>query len=154
MPNANAQIGELNTANSLHYGVLERDPMRNVEFIEFCMSLPLTCFVNQDYDRRLVRDFMHDIVPKEIRLDVAHRGRQSGDNEYRICQAWDTNLPKLKETLYQGRISRYLDADKVKQYFSVLEKKDFQHDFMEMRMIVDAYMHGLYLEELDAYLNK
>lgn len=154
MPNANAQIGEINTANSLYHGILERDPMRNVEFIEFCMSLPLTCFVNEDYDRRLVRDFMHGVVPEEIRLDMAHRGRQSGDNEYRICQDWDAYLPKLKETLYQGRISKYLDADKAKQYFTVLGNKDFQRNFMEMRMIVDAYMHGLYLEELDAYLNK
>ena len=154
MPNANAQIGELNTANSLYHGILERDPMRNVEFIEFCMSLPLTCFVNQDYDRRLVRDFMHDIVPEEIRLDVVHRGRQSGDNEYRICKDWDTYLPEIQRVLYQERISKYIDTDKVKQYVTLLEEKDFQRDFMEMRMIVDAYMHGLYLRELDAYLNK
>lgn len=154
MPNANAQIGEINTANSLYYGILERDPMRNVEFIEFCMSLPLTCFVNEDYDRRLVRDFMHGVVPEAIRLDVAHRGRQSGDNEYRINKVWDQYLPEIRKVLFQEGICKYIDTDKTEQYFTRLKDRDFQRDFMEMRMIVDSYMHGLYLRELDAYLNK
>lgn len=152
MVNANAQIGELNTANSLYHGILERDPMRNVEFIEFCMSLPLRCFVNHEYDRRLIREFMHDIVPEDIRLDVAHRGRQSGDNEYRICKVWDMYLPEVKKVLFQERLKKYIDQDRAEQYFSKLEEKDFQRDFMEMRMLVDSYMHGLFLRELDAYL--
>lgn len=154
MVNANAQIGELNTAASLYQGVLERDPMRNVEFIEFCMSLPLTCFVNEDFDRRLVRDFMHDVVPEQIRLDVGHRGRQSGDNEYRIQKVWEQYLPEIRKVLFQEKFQKYIDTDKAESYLTCLEGGDFQKHFMEMRMIVDSYMHGLYLRELDAYLNK
>lgn len=145
---ANAQIGEIETANSLYRGLLERDPMRNVKFIEFCMSLPLICFNNKEYDRRLIRQFMHDIVPDEIRLDVQHRGRQSADNEYRIAQVWDEYLPTLQEYLRDEAVGKYFDSTLVQQYFDRLDKNRFVEQFFDMRMIVDAYIFTIFMKKL------
>ena len=82
------------------YGVLERDPMRNVELIEYFMTLPMNCFADKNYDRKIIRSYMSDIVPDAIRLDYNHRGRQSADNAYRIQLEWDKYIDLLKEILY------------------------------------------------------
>ena len=148
MVNACAQIGEIETKSSLYSGILERDPMRNVEFIEFVMSLPVSCFVSREYDRRLVREFMEGIVPEEIRMDVAHRGRQSGDNEYRIESVWDRYLDQMKQVLYSDQVLHFLDQERIEEYFKVLEKGNFGDQFMEMRMLVDAYLFGMFLQKI------
>lgn len=149
MVDACAQIGSLETVSSLYSGILERDPMRNVEFIEFCMSVPMECFCNAYYDRRLVREFMHDIVPPGIRLDVAHRGRQSGDNEYRISLDWEKYLPRIRQELTEERVLQYLSEEKIRYYIDRLEPNQFSEQIMDVRMIVDAYQFALFLKELE-----
>lgn len=152
LPNAYAQIGEIDTKHSLAYGVLERDPIRNVEFIELCFRLPMRCYVNGEYDRRLVREFMHDIVPESIRLDVRHRGRQSGDNAYRISLSWDDMLEQMKQSLYSPETLHYLDREELDEYFSQLNKDNLIEKEMDMRMIVDAYMFSRFLERIHQYI--
>lgn len=149
MLDACAQIGSLETSSSLYTGILERDPMRNVEFIEFCMTIPMECFNNARYDRRLVREFMHDIVPPAIRLNVAYRGKQSADNEYRISLQWEDYLPRMEQELGRERVLRYLSAEKIREYIDRLDPENFSEQFIDMRMIVDAYLFALYLKELE-----
>lgn len=146
---AYAQIGEIDTKYSLTYGVLERDPMRNVQFIELCMSLPMECYVNGEYDRRLVREFMHGIVPDEIRLDVRHRGRQSADNAERIAMSWEQMLPAMKKALYAKEMLHYLDKQKIEEYLSGLNRDNLKEKEMDMRMIVDAYVMSLFLRRIN-----
>ena len=56
---------------------------------------------------------MHDIVPEAIRLDVRHRGRQSGDNVYRISQSWDKMKEKIEEALHSKETLHYLDVKQI-----------------------------------------
>lgn len=150
MRDANAQIGEIETKSSLYSGILERDPMRNVDFIEFCMSLPMRCFNTFEYDRRLIREFMHGIVPDEIRLDVQHRGSQSGDNEYRIAQVWDEYLPRIREKLSSAEARRYIDHKQAEEKLRLLKKEEFaKQQVTDMRIMVDAYLFSLYLDYIN-----
>lgn len=153
MPKANAQIGEIDTKHSLKYGILDRDPIRNVEFVEFCFKLPMYCYVNSSYDRRLVREFMHDIVPEAIRLDVRHRGRQSGDNVYRISQSWDKMKEKIEEALHSKETLHYLDVKQIDEMLLRLNSENLFEYEMDMRMIVDAYMFSRYLSRIYAYVD-
>ena len=152
MPKANAQIGEIDTKHSLKYGILDRDPIRNVEFVEFCFSLPMRCYVNGVYDRRLVREFMHDIVPESIRLDVSHRGSQSGDNTYRISQIWDAMKVEIREALHSREVLHYLDEKKIDEMLQRLNSENLSEYEMDMRMVVDAYMFSRYLRRIHAYV--
>lgn len=153
MPLANAQIGEIDTKFSLSYGVLNRDPLRNVEVIEACMSFPYNCFADNDYDRRLVRVGMEGIVPEETIKDYRHRGSQSGDNEYRISLVWDEMLDEIKGVLYDDEILRYLDKDRIDALFAKLNKDNLAENMLDARMIVDAYVFGKYVKRLDKIIN-
>lgn len=148
MNEANAQIGELDTKLSLVHGILSRDPMRTVEVVNLCFQLPMECFANKDYDRRLVRVGMEDIVSEKIRHDVMHRGRQSGDNEYRIGALWDEMLPNMKKYLYSKQTLQYLSKEKIDFLFSKVHPDNMKENMMEARMLVDAYTFAVYLEML------
>lgn len=148
---AYAQIGEIDTKLSLDTGVIERDPLRNVEFINFLCSLPYEFFCNKEYDRRLVREFLDDYVPDKIRLDIAHRGRQSADNAYRISLDWDRYLPDIKETLYSDTSLRFLDKNRIDEFFEGLSKDTLIENEMNMRMIIDAYSFVKYVKKLEQF---
>lgn len=152
LPKAYAQIGEIDTKHSLAYGILDRDPIRNVTFIELCFRLPLRCYVSEEFDRRLVREFMHDIVPESIRLDVGHRGRQSGDNVYRISKSWDSMIEEIKKSLHTKETLYYLDEKLVDEYLARLNSKNLAENEMDMRMIVDAYMYSRFLTQVYTYV--
>ena len=147
-----AQIGETETKNCLTYGIMDRDPMRNVRLIEFLCTLPMRCFANEKYDRRLIREFMEGIIPDSVRLD-ANRGRQSGDNAYRVSQSWNAMIGEIKRQLFSEKALQYLDKEKLQDTFSRLEGKSLEEYEMDMRMIVDAYLFVLFLNKLDQYTN-
>lgn len=148
---AYAQIGEVDTKISLRYGVLPRDPLRNVEFINFCMKLPMTCFANGKYARRLVREFMQGIVPKEICMDVGHRGRQSGDNTYRISKEWEQYQPVIKENLFSQIGLTFFDENKIHQKLDHLSKDNLEDNTFDMRNCIDGALFVKYVDNLMTY---
>lgn len=145
---ANAQIGEIDTKMSLESGVLTRDPMRSKDMVELCFSLPIDCYASCDYDRRLVRVGMKGIVPEKIRLDVLHRGRQSGDHIYRSSQIWDNVKDDIYKSIMSEATLKYLDKEKLNEYFGRLSKDTLEENSLDFLMIVDAYSFSRYLMSL------
>lgn len=148
---AYSQICDITTKYSLAYGVLERDPMRNVDFIELCLRLPMRCYVNESYERRMVRDFMKGIVPDEILNDFLHRGRQGSDNLYRLTESWTELRVGLKALLSQDTLEKYLDTESTNSLLDSLNKDNLSEHEMEARVLVNAYIFGLYREQLNKY---
>lgn len=144
--NANAQIGEIETKQGLKYGLLLRDPMRSDEFMKLCYSLPMECYASSDYDRRLAREGMKGIVPEEIRHDVNHRGRQSGDNTYRTKLAWDEIADKVKASVLSDKALKYMDKEKVIGRFEGIDFNNKEMNEDDVLMITDAYSFSRYLE--------
>ncbi len=150
---ANAQIGELDTKQSLRSGVITRDPMRSVEMVDMCMKLPIECYASSDFDRRLVRAGMKGIVPATIREDMAHRGRQSGDNFYRVRQVWDTQKDYIKQLLYSDSAMKYFDAKKIDSLFEELDSGIENVQDIDLLLLVDLYSFSKYLEVLEEKKN-
>ena len=148
MTKANAQIGEIDTKISLAYGILVRDPIRNVEVVNFCMKTPMKCFSSSDYDRRLVRVGMAGIVPESIRCDMFHRGRQSGDNIYRIKKSWDLMKGAVRTSIYSDETIKYLDKARLDAYFARLDKGLDHCDEMDISFVNDLYSFSSYLKKL------
>lgn len=82
------QIGEAFTKHSLATGVLLRDPTIDKRVIEFCIHMPMQQFCKEGLDRRLVKEYLKDIMPPHI-IRFQKKGKQSADLEYRISLNWD-----------------------------------------------------------------
>ncbi|QFJ56048.1 asparagine synthase-related protein [Pseudobutyrivibrio xylanivorans] len=146
MIDANSQIGEIDTKDSLKYGILLRDPIRNVEVVEMCLKLPMECFSSSDFDRRLVRVGMKGIVPKEIREDICHRGAQSGDNIYRANKVWPETKTIIKESIYTAHVLKYIDQSKVD---TLIKSVDDGLDKGDGLLVSDIYSFSKYLKILE-----
>jgi asparagine synthase (glutamine-hydrolysing) len=147
-----AQMGEIDTKNCLRYGILDRDPFRNVELVEFLCSLPMRCFVDKEYGRKLIRGYMDGIIPDSIRLDELRRGLQSSDNAYRISKSWKDKYNSICEVLLSDSSLKYMDKDKIYEFFDRIDDDNLEKCEMDMRMIVDAYTFGLFLEKINKYV--
>ena len=84
MPNSFQQVSYTNAILELNYGIIARDPTRDKRIIELCIALPISCFADGHYERRLITDYMKDIVPQNIIRQMYNRGLQSADFIYRI----------------------------------------------------------------------
>ncbi|MBQ9589233.1 MAG: hypothetical protein IJR29_03505 [Butyrivibrio sp.] len=151
--NANAQIGEIEVKDSLKNGILSRDPMRTVEFNEMCFRIPIYCYAERDYDRRLVRVGMKGIVPEEVRCNVFQRGRQSGDNLFRVSRCWNKIRSKWTDSVYSKEVLHYLDKNKIDNLVKVFDKGIEKADYIDVLLIGDLYAFSLFLSKVSKYSN-
>lgn len=78
------QIGDNETKLSLRAGILIKDPTRNVELLEWCLRLPSEQYNKNCTNRRLVYEYLSDIMTPEILDQRLPKGRQSADEFYRL----------------------------------------------------------------------
>lgn len=147
-----AQIGEVDTKNWLVYGVLDRDPLRNVEFVEFLYTLPMRCFVNENFDRRLIREFMDDIVPDALRLNIKSRGLQGSDNMYRLSKNWNDKYDEIRTRLFSKQALDYLDVNKIHELIDSVDSENLEKNEPGVVRIINAYIFVLFLEKINKYV--
>lgn len=82
------QIGEAFTKHSFSTGVLLRDPTIDKRIIEFCIHLPIEQFCKNGIDRRLIKEYLVDIMPPHV-MNYGKKGKQSADLKYRFSMDWN-----------------------------------------------------------------
>ena len=92
-------ISIYDTKFSLYHGVIIKDPTRDKRLVELITHLPDSEFCDEGLERRLVREYLDDIVPNEIRLDPVHRGRQGADA---ILRMQKYGYEKMKSSFSEG----------------------------------------------------
>jgi asparagine synthase (glutamine-hydrolysing) len=75
--------GEFLQKNSLYSGVIVRDPTKDKRMIEFTLGLPYEQFNKEGMNRRLISEYMKDLIPSSI-LCNQRRGAQSCDMKNRL----------------------------------------------------------------------
>ncbi|MGL5821232.1 MAG: asparagine synthase-related protein [Sarcina sp.] len=119
------QLAELETKVGLREGIIIRDPTRDKNIIEFCLSLSIEAFYFNGKGRLLIREAVQDLVPDEIRLNYQKRGVQSSDLIERIKQD-KVHFMKLMEYILKSEVSKeYLDLEQINILIEFLTKKDF-----------------------------
>lgn len=103
------QIGEIVTKHTLMTGVLLRDPTKDKRILEFCASIPMEQFCKKGIDRRLVKEYLSDIIPKHI-IRFSKQGKQSADVQFRISKDWERIRKEWLDILERCRSSRYVDV--------------------------------------------
>ncbi|XME03250.1 asparagine synthase-related protein [Lachnospiraceae bacterium C1.1] len=109
------------TKEGLYHGVVSRDPTMDKRMIELCLSLPYQSFAWNGVERRLVRSYLNDCVPDELRMMTKHRGRQSGDAAMRLDMFGFENGVEPYDNV-SDKLNEYFYLDKAKE--SLREKTD------------------------------
>ena len=139
------QIGESELHKGLALGIMFRDPTRDRRLIELTMSLPLEQFIHLDIDRRLVRVYMQDLIPKEICMDIFHRGAQGKGGHKYIRTHWEEIKCELKNKYNLRAGKEYLSKLKLCEWIENVninnETKDFEY--------IKAIYYGLLCEFLE-----
>lgn len=88
--------------NSIYTGVILRDPTRDKRLISFVIGLPYNQFTHNGVRRRLIREYMDDVMPEHI-IKERRKGVQSADlkkrislHEDQIKAEWIQSLEKYK----------------------------------------------------------
>lgn len=109
------QVGSYDTKFGLHYGLVTRDPTKDVRIIEFCLKAPYQLFVEQGVERKLVRDAMEEIVPTEIRSNYDKRGVQGVDWAERINKNRTEFLEEIELLKNNQAVLHYLKKNNVNE---------------------------------------
>ena len=104
-------LGLFDTKLSLEHNLIVRDPAKDIRVIELCLRMPPDFFVQNGIERYGIRGCMEGIVPKEVRLDINHRGLQSADLMFRTNKA-------LKDEKTREMVVKALEDDALKPYVS------------------------------------
>lgn len=117
------EISRSDTAASLQYGILTRDPTRDKRIVELMTSFPPNQFTDDGLERRLIRDYLDDYIPDEIRLEARKRGRQGADLVFRLLKFGKMDVSANRD----AAIYKYFDYDNVQRLVKeeITEKNAF-----------------------------
>ena len=137
--------GEFAQKTSLYSGVIIRDPTRDKRIIEFTRAIPKDQFTKDGCTRRLIREYMSDLMPQHI-INEKRIGRQSADLKARILQNKDTIRKEWMECLLKHNNNQYIDCEKAVNF---IEQKAMENmtDFEMVRIIYTC----IFLEYADKY---
>lgn len=142
-----AHICDSETKLSLRYGMNTLDVTKDIRIIEFCLSLPLECFVRPIPEtRRLCRVYLSDLLPEEILPEKAPRGSQSADMIERLVPCWEEAYKELRRVCLSPRLLKMLDEQSVKSALDQLEDVPTQEKSDILKKIIYAYSMGIFLE--------
>ena len=147
-----SQIGNVETKFSLKYGLMIRDPSRDKRIIKLCLSLPGNQFVDNGVERKLIRTYMKDLIPDEIRNDIFHRGLQSADWIFRLNDKRDEVYNLIDKAINSPLIEKYIDKNKVyKQFDKIKAEINLQNQdsvkLLLLIVILEKYINKLNEEE-------
>ncbi len=104
--------GLYDTAFSLYFGILFRDPTKDIRLMKLCASFPPEQYVYNGMERRLVREYLDDYLPDYERLQVKYKGRQSADKVTRLKSFGDVH----DNITLNNRIYDYLERKEVNAF--------------------------------------
>ncbi|HKM34424.1 MAG TPA: asparagine synthase-related protein [Lachnospiraceae bacterium] len=128
MPMLYIQKGFYYTYQGLLQGYLQLDPTLTVEIIELCMSFPDECFVHNGIERRMIRDYMKDLIPFPIVDDKKGYGVQAADFAYRVNRDWDEIKDSVYDILKEPLLREYLNGQKLDELINTIQSHEYGLD--------------------------
>ncbi len=135
-------LGELDTKMGLAYGIVLRDPTRDMRILSFCRHLPYHLFAYQGTPRWLIRGNLRDILPHDLLDNWMRYGVQNSDSHKRIMRDWQTLYPQLKSQLTSELLKPYVDSAKIETYFGqTLSKLPVEKEAETLYLIILSVLH-------------
>ena len=127
MSTAFTQKGFYYTHLCLLHHFIQLDPSLTVEMVEFCLSLPLECFVHNGIERRLCRDYLKEQMPEAITDMKKPRGIQAYDIHFRVNRDFDKYKEHIFKLLDNPLLKEYLDEEKLETKIKELKENAIKH---------------------------
>jgi asparagine synthase (glutamine-hydrolysing) len=144
--NSLVQMGEFETHRSLITGVLLRDPTRDKRLIEFCLKLPMNQFVYRGNDRRLVKEYLKNYLPREI-IHNRQKGMQSADFIHRLSKNWEQIYKECNQLLQEEIAEQLLDVAKLKKELASVHKNLPDSDRSEINKLLYSMLVVKYVAD-------
>ena len=129
---------------SLFYGFHVTDPTVDKNILEYCLSLPYDAYHDQQKSRKLVRDGLVELLPKEI-LNNEIRSIQASDIQMRMQLERKGFIDKL-EFLNKNKLVTFvleiegLARDLKSMDFTKMRRKELNH-------LLRIFLIGIFLEK-------
>lgn len=111
-------LGELETKAGLAYGMILRDPTKDMRMLSFCYHLPYHLFAYQGIPRWLIRTHCKDLLPSGLLNNWLRYGVQNSDCHERLIRDWSTLYPVIKEQLGSNCLAPYIDVTNINAYLN------------------------------------
>lgn len=145
------QIGEMETKSSYKSGVLMRDPTRDRRMVELVMAMPLSRFVRDGEERRLIREYMKDMIPSEILIQTdSHKGRQSADMVNRLRPHWQRIYKSLQELINSPEGKEYLNYRSYREALKAFDKGIRDTDEFEIIKLIYSTMAIKFVQKFNS----
>ncbi|KAB7708153.1 lasso peptide isopeptide bond-forming cyclase [Bacillus aerolatus] len=106
---------------SLNYRVVDRDPTNDLRVIRFCLSVPEDQYVQNGFDRSLVRRSTEGYLPDNIRLNLRTKGVQGADGVHRMKPIWDRFIDEIEQLQKEPLIRELLDINVLEKCLSIIK---------------------------------
>ncbi|KIL35407.1 asparagine synthase [Cohnella kolymensis] len=115
--------GTLGTKLSLRYALWDRDPTNDLRVIRFCLAVPEEQYVQNGYDRALVRRATRNLLPDKVRLNQHIRGVQGADVIHRMARSWPAFIDELDRLAADPLIAEFIHIPAVTAAMGKLGKE-------------------------------
>lgn len=96
MPYALAYLGEIETKLGLYYGLVARDPSRDIDMLTFCCHIPYEYFTSGGTERWLISGNLTSALPQNY-FEPGRYCVQNADWFYRLKRDFHSILPSLRK---------------------------------------------------------
>lgn len=107
--------GTLSTKLSVKHGLWKRDPTNDLRVVRFCLALPEDQFVQNGYDRALIRRSTANMLPDKVRLNQRIRGVQGADWVYRTVPVWEEFIAEIECLANDANMLEFLNGTTLKE---------------------------------------
>ncbi|AZB43580.1 asparagine synthetase B [Bacillus sp. FJAT-42376] len=133
--------GTYSTKLSLKHSLWDRDPTNDLRVAEFCLSVPESQYVQNGYDRSLIRRSLQGYLPDDVRLNMRTRGIQGADGIFRMYSQWGNFLLEAERMAKDKHIGEYLNQAVILKSLNRLKEPSdhevYGHDFrLIMRSLI------------------
>lgn len=94
---------------------MESHPTNDLRVIKFCLSIPESQFVQNGFDRSLIRRATKGILPEKVRLNQRVRGIQGSDSLFRMIPLWKNFICELETLIKDPLVKEYLNTDLIEK---------------------------------------
>jgi asparagine synthase (glutamine-hydrolysing) len=103
-------------------------------------------FVYRGYERRLVKEYLKDYLPKEI-LNARQKGLQSADLIHRLSKNWEQIYKECNQLLQEDIAEQLLDVPKLRDKLESVHTKLADVDRLEINKLLYSILMVEYVTD-------